>query len=72
MVPGEKVLGDGINLYFGPTDGSTCVMKDNDIQISDHEEAGLVGKGAFRAKAHPYPIATRQRLRLLFEESYWC
>ncbi len=43
VVLGNKILGDGINLYFGPPD---YPVDDGDIGISDNEEAALAEKGA--------------------------
>ena len=46
-----KILGDGINLYFGPNDGSSCIVNDNEIDISDDAEARLVKRGLLPAKS---------------------
>ena len=41
VVLGDKILGDGINLYFGPSDDP---VDDKDIDVSDDEEASLAEK----------------------------
>ena len=51
VITGEKILGDGINLYFGPTDGSVCVTQDSDSESSDGEEEKLVEKGSLPGKS---------------------
>lgn len=38
----NKILGDGINLYFGPSEGP---VDEQDTEISDDEEAGLAERG---------------------------
>ena len=43
VVHGDKILGAGISLYFGPPDGP---VDDKGIDVSDDEEAGLAEKGA--------------------------
>ena len=67
MVPGGKILGDGINLY---TNGSTCVTKENDIEISDDEEAKAGGEErSFRQKhIHEAGIRTIFSGHLLFTD----
>lgn len=50
VVTGKKILGEGINLYFGPTDGSVCVTKGSDSESSD-SDGGLVQNGSFSSKS---------------------
>ena len=70
VVPGEKILGDGINLYLGHTNGSTCVTKNTDIEISDDEEAKAGGeRRSFRQKhIHEAGIRTIFSCHLLFTD----
>ena len=51
VVTGEKILGDGINLYFGSTAGNVCVTKGSDTESSDGDEGTLVEKGSLPGKS---------------------